>query len=102
MYGGRAEAGKIEGAGSLHQTNVSSDCLVAQVFATSQGRMRSAIWVAVAFGTLVECLPSRGTQYGLPVGCRTSSMRRVGPPRIFRLMRMFAGSLGKNLTLQIL
>ena len=72
------------------------------MFATSQGRMRSAIWVAVASGTLVEYLPSRRTQYRLPVGCRTSSMRCVGPPRIFRLMRMSAGSLGKNLTLQIL
>ena len=50
---------------------------------------------------LVECLPSRRTQYRLPVGCRTSIMRCVGPPHIFRLMRTSAGSLGKNLTVQI-
>ena len=45
------------------------------VFATSQRRMRSAIWVAVASGTFVEYLPSRRTQCRLPVGCRTSPRR---------------------------
>ena len=71
-------------------------------FATSQGRMRSAIRVGVAWGTLVEYLPSRRTQFLRPTGCRTSSMRCVGPPRFLRLMRISAGSLGTNLTLQIL
>ena len=78
------------------------DWHVAQVFATSQRRMRSAIWLAAASGTLVEYLPSRRTQYRRPVGCRISSIRCVGPPRFFRLMRMSAGSLGTNLTLQML
>jgi len=46
-------------------------------------------------------LPSRRTQYRRPAGCRMSSMRCVGPPRFFRLMRMSAGSLGTNLTPQM-
>ena len=33
---------------------------------------------------------------------RIRSMRRVGPPRIFKLMRMSAASLGKHLILQVL
>ncbi len=64
--------------------------------------MSSAIWLAVASGTLVEYLPSRRTQYRCPTGCRISSMRCVRPPRCFRLTRMSAGSLGTHLTLQML
>ena len=44
----------------------------------------SAFWVAVAFGTFIKYLPARRTQCCLPVGCRTSSMRRVDPPRHFQ------------------
>ena len=83
------------------QWKVCWDWHAAQVFATSQRRMRSAISVAVASGTLVEYLPSRRTQYR-PIDCRTSSMRCVGPPRFVKLMRTSAGSLGTDLTLQIL
>ncbi len=64
-----------------------------QVFATSQRRMRSAIWPAVASGTLVEYLPSRRAQYRRPISCRTSSMRCVGPPRFFRQIQMSIVSL---------
>ena len=87
---GLANKGRICGTSEYH------------AFATGQHRMRSAIWIAVACGTLVESVPSWRAQYRRPVRCRTSLMRYVGPPRIFSLMRMPAGSLGKNLTLQIL
>ena len=89
-------------SGALDQRNDSRDHDVAQVLATSQRRMRSANRVALASGTFVEYLPSRRTQCRRPTGCRTSSMRYVGPPRFLRLMRMSAGSLGTNLTRQIL
>ncbi len=64
--------------------------------------MHPTIWLAVASGTLIEYLPSRRTQYRRPTDCRTSSMRCIGPPRFFKLMRMSAGSLGTNLTFQSL
>ena len=79
-----------------------TETAMAEVFARGQRRMCSAIRGAIAYGTLVEYLPSRRPQYHRPTDCWTSSMRYVGPPRFFRLMRMLAGSRGTNLTLQIL
>ncbi len=88
--------------GTFHQSNVCWDWQMAQVFATSHRRMRSAIWLAFASGTLVEYFPSRRTQYRRPAGCRISSIRYVFPPRFFKLIRMSAGSLGTLLTLRVL
>ena len=78
-------------------TRVFWGCHVAQVFAAGQRRMRSAIWLAVASGTLVEYLPFRRAQCRRPVGCRISSMRCVRPSRFFRPIRMSVGSLCTNL-----
>jgi hypothetical protein len=75
---------------------------VAQVFATIQRRMHSAISVAVASGSLVDYLPSRRTPNRRTIGCRTSSIQCVGPSRFFELIRMSTGRLSTNLTFQIL
>ena len=92
-----------KGLGRLRrETKVCWDWHVAQVFATSHRRTCSAIWLAVAPGTLVEHLPCRRPQYRRPTGCSTSSMRCVGLSFSRRLMRMSAGSLSTDLTLQML
>jgi hypothetical protein len=75
---------------------------VVQVFATSQRTTHSAICDAVASKTLVEYLPHRLTQNPHAIDCQTSSIRCVGPPGFFKLMRMSASSLGTKLSLQIL
>lgn len=64
--------------------------------------MSPATWVADASGTLVEYFPLRRVQYRRPTGSQIDSMRCVGPPRFFKLMRISAGSLGRILTLWML
>ena len=53
---------------------------MAQVFATSQRRMRLAIWLAVASGTLVESLPARPTQCRRPTPARQGSCPEARSP----------------------
>ena len=64
----------------------------------SQRRISSATSVAVPSGSLAEVLPSRRIRNRLLKGILTNSIRCVGPPRTFRLMRMLAGGRDTFLT----
>ena len=68
MFGGAAGAGTIE-VSTVGNNGTIRGTAGYHEFATSQGRMRSAIRVGVAWGTLVEYLPSRPTQFRRPTGC---------------------------------
>jgi len=50
----------------------------------SDRRMRHAIPVAVAWGTLVECFPYLRTQYRRPAGCRDEFNSVRGPTSFFQ------------------
>ncbi len=75
---------------------------VGSALATSQRRMCSRSGWETLLAPWSSTCRHGGPSTAVPPAAGRVRCGRVGPPRVFRLMRMSAGSLGTNLTLHML